>query len=695
MKALDAWIPGDGDGSPVGCVTTTYTFDSAFFEQACLPRFLGLLDDRDHLAARFERERQLRQAPVAVLTPTGGRRASLGWDLVPVRPADAGLLHGKVTVLVWERRVRVVVGSANLTRHGYGSNAELLLVLDATPEGTEVPAPVFHDVFEALAELLDAVPEAAYRGARERARTTLTAARRRIRTWPAPGRQRGVRVATARTVRNTSMLDGGGFDAVWRGPKPVSCLAVSPYWDHDPRRLERVLQALTRPLAGNGALIGVVPVLATPQGPITTAPAALRDVRVPGRRVELCRWDPSDADDGGRFLHAKWLMYESRSWVAAYCGSANLTTAGLALDRPANWEFGLWIGAPRSSPVGGLLLDVIRTEDTEELTEDLRFADATDPAGEPDRPGVPAGFLGAVLTGGTGHDAGPLQLCLHVDPSSLPRWWEACCDNRRVASHRSGTGAGSPIRVPLDPGSRLPTVVELRWRAGGCEHRGWLPVNLDELDDLPSVPEVAHRSVAEILRILELTGRGWQPGEAVRTVVEHEPGSTGVPPPPPPGSIDAPNRLLRRMRSFGWALRGLQRRLEGPVSRPEALTARLSGDLGPLRLARAVAEAADHAGRGEAGDTGKVDAATDSLVPTREEAVMLLAEIALTVGRAHMSPHPPVRRDEVRTARRACIDEIARLLRPLLAQVDGAPLKRYARDACREARATVAGGRRR
>ena len=41
-RLLEAWEPPDNAGDPVGCIATTFTFDSIFFEEECLGRFLDL-----------------------------------------------------------------------------------------------------------------------------------------------------------------------------------------------------------------------------------------------------------------------------------------------------------------------------------------------------------------------------------------------------------------------------------------------------------------------------------------------------------------------------------------------------------------------------------------------------------------------------------------------------------------------------
>ena len=49
---LELWRPPRSAREPIGCITTTYTFDPGFFEEECLARFLEIesLADRQGLA---------------------------------------------------------------------------------------------------------------------------------------------------------------------------------------------------------------------------------------------------------------------------------------------------------------------------------------------------------------------------------------------------------------------------------------------------------------------------------------------------------------------------------------------------------------------------------------------------------------------------------------------------------------------
>jgi len=121
------WMPPDsliesGPGLPWACLATTFEFDAAFFEAELLPRFLGLRFDHSENEPSFlvEREEALALSRVAVLVdqsrldPT---QTTMRWDQIPVR-VPGGILHAKITLLAWQRFLRVIVGSANLNRYG-------------------------------------------------------------------------------------------------------------------------------------------------------------------------------------------------------------------------------------------------------------------------------------------------------------------------------------------------------------------------------------------------------------------------------------------------------------------------------------------------------------------------------------------------------------------------------------------------
>ena len=133
-RMLSLWEPPARAGAPVGVLATTFTLDTALFEEECLARFAGVQSDpgRDGALYRIEREEKLASllcaAVVADVHHCGGRR-SLRWDLLASRPAS-GVMHAKISLLVWNDLVRVIVASANLTSEGSRRSQECAAVFE-------------------------------------------------------------------------------------------------------------------------------------------------------------------------------------------------------------------------------------------------------------------------------------------------------------------------------------------------------------------------------------------------------------------------------------------------------------------------------------------------------------------------------------------------------------------------------------
>ena len=132
IRLLDSWSPPDGAGHPVACLATSFTFESDFFTEECLARFLSLSttsaegDKISSIAALLEEEDRLSETQISVLIDrsTPAEKRNLRWDLLPVT-APGGLLHAKIAALIWERSARIILGSANLTSAGYRRQGKL------------------------------------------------------------------------------------------------------------------------------------------------------------------------------------------------------------------------------------------------------------------------------------------------------------------------------------------------------------------------------------------------------------------------------------------------------------------------------------------------------------------------------------------------------------------------------------------
>lgn len=143
-KLLDFWSPPGPTETdtlkkvePISFISTSFTFESEFFEEECLTRFLCMETEKenDGVAFLIEREEKLaglRGGIVIVDQQNCRGDRSLRWDLVPCR-LGKGVMHAKITILHWSGCIRLIIGSANLTKNGYCINQEIFGVIDYTP----------------------------------------------------------------------------------------------------------------------------------------------------------------------------------------------------------------------------------------------------------------------------------------------------------------------------------------------------------------------------------------------------------------------------------------------------------------------------------------------------------------------------------------------------------------------------------
>lgn len=140
-----------------GMLFLSYTFDPVFFEREVLATLLRIETDPDDDALRFHGEVRsaLRETPVVCIVDAGAREPgrTLPYDLLEVR---ARTFHPKVSLVLYEEEARFAIGSGNLTRGGFGRNAELF-VLRSLSYADPHDARVLRDLMDALGGLGDLV----------------------------------------------------------------------------------------------------------------------------------------------------------------------------------------------------------------------------------------------------------------------------------------------------------------------------------------------------------------------------------------------------------------------------------------------------------------------------------------------------------------------------------------------------------
>ncbi len=415
-RLLDLWQRKPEYGHPIGCVTTTFTFDAAFFEEHCLSRFLGMDTDPSEDARTYliEREEKLSQAFSAVLVDQlhVPQQRSLRWHVFAARVLDGGILHAKLTLLAWEHRIRVIVSSANLTPFGYRKNLENAGALDFTPEG-DVPLSVLREALDFLEHARTTAPGVDdIEGPQNALRRFLASQRAHIVGWKDSASPRGEATASL-------LITGPGrphlFEQLrtrWTFAPATSAWVVSPFFDdgdgakHTAAALESILiqrgdQEVTFIVAGqklpDGTITVEMPKCLVGSGRKSTE--YHHEIVVPGEGEEP------------RPLHAKslWLQRDDN---ALYCiGSSNFTQAGTgARAHPGrvNLEANLtYILPSRSDDFGRVCSRAYpNSQEIDATLPNVLFLEPGNRTPEPVLPSAPADGRSGGLSDGHRDDAG-------------------------------------------------------------------------------------------------------------------------------------------------------------------------------------------------------------------------------------------------------------------------------------------------
>ena len=614
-KLLDLWEPPAGAGEPIGLLATSFTFEPDFFEAECLGRFAGIQgklgegSGTSDLAYLVELEERLAGLDVSVLVDRSYQSEghTLRIDVLPVGQ-PGGLLHAKAALLVWKGWVRFILGSANLTAAGYRRQVEAATAFDARP-GSQVPSKLFEEALAALSELVALLPPDGYpEGPLARTHRVLTAARREIEALQLPDRwPHRVQTSIALTRPGRDALST--LSAVWKGGPPRKATVLSPFFDTAEGE-NRPLEALAGQLARRGerTIHILLPADDSGSSTIVQAPRSLSAAEISG--VDLALWlfeSPTDVER--RRLHAKGLLLESESWIAALLGSSNFTTAGLGLEAAhGHLELNLAIGAP-AEEYEGVTLALFFMEPTGEPVDPEVVVWAPSVDDEEHVLSLPWGFVRALV------DPGPPAL-IHftLDPNHLPAtWWIRSAGGEELMTSDRWVVDGCPANLSLPlTGDAVPFAVLVGWTEQGVTHQLAWALNVTDRAKLPPREELRALSVTDILAVLSST----RPlHESLIDILERGPQrSTGLAELDPLRRYSGSGLLLTRTRDFSRALSGLKRHLSRPAYSLAALQWRLeTAPWSPLALSRALLA------ESEAGE------------PVRGESAFRLAELARTL----------------------------------------------------------------
>ncbi len=627
-KLLDAWVPPEGAGDPIGVVATSFTFDAAFFEEECLASFLGLEtnptdDGPAYLIEREDKLARLQCASVLVDAHHCRGSRSLRWDLLPARLP--GIQHAKVSLLVWSNHVRLMIGSANLTEDGYRRNLEVFGVLDFHA-GSDSP---IECLLETVSFLRRAVRYSSTTTPAARWNTLLDRVEADCAGWgtrEADRKRAAVQVKTLFIEPAGDSADnrGSGFDQLGRiwpvGVGPKSADIVSPFFD-PPESKNAPVDQLWQLLRQRGEVTVGYHVAGEECAGweelghsrwMLHAPKSL--CRTPRQRaiVEFARVTPPDS----RPLHAKGVWLQDDRYAVYQIGSSNFTSAGMGIGKRSNLEANL-VYVLDSNRDGKLFKAVEATFPKSELVDPADVTWQPTPNDEDadalSQIALPTFFRDAVYSrDANGNSVISLEF-LGERKDGFTLLIEGT-DKTWFDSNRWQT-EGSPTKLTLPWATILPPSgfdVQLDDQVGAA----WWPVNVASPDSLPPPDELKDLPLAVLMDLLGSSRPLHRVMAEYLARKSKSDSHTVVSAIDPHKRVDTSSFLLQRTRRLSWALSRMRERIERPAATIETLHWRLHGPVGVMALAEAIVR----------------EAASPS------ESAFLLAEMALELSRANVVP---------------------------------------------------------
>lgn len=606
-RLLSLWEPPADAGKPVGVLATTFTLDTGVFEEECLARFVGVQSDpyRDGAIYRIEREEKLSSlicaAVVTDIHHCSGQR-SLRWDLIPSRPAS-GVMHAKISLLAWEKHLRVLIGSANLTGAGYRRNQECAALLDF--EGLSAEEELLAPILAFLREILDTTSGVGL----DRALKLLDWVSEKATRLPSP--KRGLR----RRFIPIGPGKPNAFDQmdVYLPPtRPTEAHVVSPFFDQTARDFGPVgrLWEMLRQRGGARLHLHVGGTFASEIGKWRLqVPGHLLESAVPESPTRSWHVHPiavtqvqTEAGAENRPLHAKSLTLSHPAWVAWMVGSSNFTSAGLGIKNKkgphvVNYEANVlyyFIGDAANPLHGKIASGGHRGTDHINWKTDAELSPET---GEEDGEGelpppLPAFFKGATLMGG---DEQGYVVELHVTPSpkALPTVWQVRSGTTCVFDSVEWTRTEQPSswQITLERHGPPPSSLVVDWQSCDKTHTADWPVNVDVSAVLPAPAELRDLSLAALLDLLSSARplyeiiRGWQRRQVND---DDSDGFSAADIVDPHQKVDTSGFLVKRVQRACAAISYLRKRLEDPLLSEAALAWRLEGPVGARAVMAAI-----------------------------------------------------------------------------------------------------------
>lgn len=654
------WMPPEvqiegGVGQPWACIATTFEFDAAFFESELLPRFLGLKFDHTENETSFlvEREEALALARVGVLVDQSrfdSAQSTMRWDQVPVQ-VPAGILHAKITILAWERLVRLIIGSANLTRTGYRRNREIFAALDFWNDSDSVPLRVLRDTLDLVALVLDWSRVAP--AVRDRTSETIGLVRQAVRSWTSapedftPRERPRVTLAATRptTGRLAARSTLAEVVASWGNRRATSVSVVTPFVNQDksgnPRDpvIDKLMDVPRSRDCKGWLVVPELPRIDAEDRPHVPMPsrvgqawsAAFESPRAAYvLPLPLC---VKDKEDRNRDLHSKAILLENDDDTLLMIGSSNFTPHGMGVgwyNVEANLVFEDRTGERRNGlPLNDRLQLPLDWDDAVDTTQVIWLEPAELPEDTPDSTkALPLFFAWATYSQQTG------ELKLGLDRTKPePASWSVTLPgaggdtglalfSRRQADDARESSETTSLLHTFQGDARGVNIVALLVEWTDTEdqlQRAKLGVCVESMESLLPPHEYRQLGADAIIECLMSGKSPSQWYDQRQNSGEHGGGNDAEI--ESLRAVDTSGYLLYRVRRFGRAITGMCERISRTVPHPAAIRYRLLNDpFGPVSLANTLVSP-------DSGETRGWCAQLES-----EHRVFLLTEILLAIS---------------------------------------------------------------
>ena len=589
-KVLEWWRPPADAGMPIGCLTTTYGVDMDLLHKHALGGFLDIQADPDEEELQFHIafEEAAVQCDALVLFVDGAHVQSSipSWrlDVVPVRRTT---MHAKVTLLIWAKHIRILVGSNNLTNDGYRHNREHVSALDFDAAGTN--RVLLEEMFNWFQELGHNHADEAILN---RMNSLLHTARRVSSTWveellpegtalhwafTGPGHPNLADQIDSRLRENESIQS-------WKSIHIVSPFYVAPDSANTP--LERLLS-----MAGMESTLLRIQGRGSSETPAEfEGPESLRKrAKSLGFRPQFYVSKAQTGDDKmARQLHAKLLIVRSENATFGVHGSSNFTNQGWGFARNSNIEANIFLLAPSESNLMSTMTGWWDQMPSDHIGESPIFQAQT-AAGderEDELEILPLFFHRALWTAAP--PVSSITLMFLTAERMEGNWRVDMQGSRTITDRTVWEKAGRPSEMTFDLGA-LPWDHVLRVRSE--EGAGWdWPTATDDATLLPPPAELNHMGLEDLMRFFanNLSMRSVILRLLARQQYMEESGTAIAPELDPHRRVDTTAFLLQRTRRISFAFDGLKVKLSRAFYTEQQLDWMLNGPLGPIAFATAI-----------------------------------------------------------------------------------------------------------